>query len=262
MKTLLITIACLLLSADMLLAQHATFYSSGTIEYEKSSNMYALIKKAAYSFYGPGTRFQQVIDQYQKMQPQFKVLKSTLVFGNNKTLFTPIVPDVPPPSNQFNLVISDQINTVYTDLNTQTKTVQKTISDATFLVKDSVRKMVWKLTNDVRQIAGYPCRRANGLVLDSIYVVAFYTDKIAVSGGPESFSGLPGMILEVAVPNEHVTWTATKITGMPIPPATLVPPKKGKVVNNKQLYETLKGIVGDQAAEAAQLSTLLKPYLL
>jgi GLPGLI family protein len=262
MKNILITLTCLLFSAGASFAQHATFTSSGTIEYQKSSNMYALMKKA-YSASNTGgltTIYQQIIDQYQKTQPQFKVLKSTLAFGNNKTLFTPIVPDVP-PNNSFNTPMSDQINTVYTDLNTQTSVVQKTISDAIFLVKDSVRKMVWKITNDTREIAGYPCRRANGLVLDSIYVVAFYTDKIAVSGGPESFSGLPGMILLLQMPNEHITWTATKVTGTEIPPATLVPPKKGNAVNNKQLYETLKGIVGGRA-DAAQLASSLKPFLL
>jgi len=92
-------------------------------------------------------------------------------------------------------------------------------------------------------------------------VVAFYTDKIPVSGGPESFNGLPGMILEVAVPHEHVTWTATKITGGEVPPTTVVPPKKGKLVNNKQLYEFLKGLYGNRV-DAAQLGTLMKSYLL
>jgi GLPGLI family protein len=48
-------------------------------------------------------------------------------------------------------------------------------------------------------IAGFNCRRANAMIMDSIYVVAFYTDEILTTGGPESFSGLPGMILGVAL---------------------------------------------------------------
>jgi len=259
MKNLLITLTCLLLSARASFAQHATFTSSGTIEYEKSSNMYALMKKA-YSGGNLTTIYQQIIDQYQKTQPQFKVLKSTLVFGSNKTLFTPIVPDVPPTG--FNSPISDQFSTVYTDLDTHTAVLQKTIADATFLVKDSVKKITWKITNEVRDIAGYPCRRANGLVLDSLYAVAFYTDKIAVSGGPESFSGLPGMILLLQIPNEHVTWTATKIIGMDVAPATLVPPKKGKVVNNKQFFDFLKSTYSNQAVVPGQIPLIMKAYLL
>lgn len=250
-----------MLSADPSLAQHAYFTGSGTIEYQKSSNMYALMKKtyAANTGGGMTSIFQTMIEQYQKTNPQFKVLKSTLTFADNKTLFTPIVPDVPPTG--FNTPMSDQINTVYTDLNTQTSTLVKTIADASFVVKDSTRKIIWKITNETREIAGFPCRRANGLVLDSVYVVAFYTDKIPVSGGPESFNGLPGMILEVAVPNEHVTWLATKVTGGDVPAPTIVAPKKGKVVNNKQLVEFLKGLYGGRS-DATQIALMMKAYLL
>jgi len=261
MKNLLITLIFFLLSAGELLAQRAYFISSGTIEYQKSSNMYALMKKTyAANTGGPTGIFQTLIEQYQKTNPQFKVLKSTLTFADNKTLFTPIVPDVPPAPG-FNSPMSDQLNTVYTDLNTQTSTLVKNIADASFVMKDSVRKIVWKITNETRDIAGFSCRRANGLVLDSIYIVAFYTVKIPLSGGPESFNGLPGMILEVAVPNEHVTWLATKVTGMDIPAPTIAPPKKGKVVNNKQLVEFIKGLNGGRA-EKAQIDLMMKAYLL
>jgi GLPGLI family protein len=80
-------------------------------------------------------------------------------------------------------------------------------------------------------------------MLDSIYVVAFYTEEIPVSGGPESFCGLPGMILGVALPHENVTWFATKVTDMPIDDKALTPPKKGKAVNNKQLHDKLVSVM-------------------
>lgn len=133
-----------------------------------------------------------------------------------------------------------QFNLIYTDLANHTSTAQKDIYGDQFLVKDSTRKIKWKLTDETREIAGYTCRRANGLILDTIYAVAFYTDKIWVSGGPESFSGLPGMILGVALPHENVTWFATKVTEETVPASTIVPPKKGKQINNKQLYDILK----------------------
>jgi GLPGLI family protein len=47
--------------------------------------------------------------------------------------------------------------------------------------------------------------------MDSIYVVAFYSDQIVVRGGPESFWGLPGMIMGVVLPHEYTTWYATKV---------------------------------------------------
>jgi GLPGLI family protein len=64
--------------------------------------------------------------------------------------------------------------------------------------------------------------------MDSIYVVAFYTDQIPVSGGPESFTGLPGMILGVALPYEHITWFATKVSEIPVDPKSLTLPATKK----------------------------------
>ena len=42
----------------------------------------------------------------------------------------------------------------------------------------------WKFTDEYRNILGYDCRRVNGIMQDSVYIVAFYTPQIPVSGGP------------------------------------------------------------------------------
>ncbi|GAC1307152.1 MAG: GLPGLI family protein [Mucilaginibacter sp.] len=239
MKTIKIIYAGLLIFlSNISFAQHAHFTTSGVIEYEKTVNMFALLKrqinKDNEAFYQP------IYDSYIKNQPQFKKLKSTLHFSDNKSLFAPIV-DESSSSNFFgNTAMVNQNNTIFTDLQTGTFIGQKMVFDDVFLVKDSTRKINWKITDETREIAGFTCRRANALVLDSIYVVAFYTDQIPVSGGPESFTGLPGMILGLALPHENVTWFATKITDMPVGYKSLLPPKKGKPVNIGELMKTLK----------------------
>lgn len=238
MKNLLITLSCFLILANTnCLAQGEHFTTSGTIEFTKTSNAYAIIKKEITA--DNESYVQTAFDQYKKSQPQFKILKSTLKFGNNKTLFTPIEPETPTNNNFFNIVIAEQNSTIYTDLNSGISTNQKKVFEETFLLKDTVRKINWKITDETREIAGYQCRRANALIMDSVYVVAFYTDKILVTGGPESFTGLPGMILGVALPHENVSWFATKITDISVPETSMIPPKKGKPVNNKQFKETL-----------------------
>jgi GLPGLI family protein len=101
------------------------------------------------------------------------------------------------------------------------------------------------MTSETRNIAGFECRRANALIMDSIYVVAFYTDEIITPGGPESFCGLPGMILGVALPHQHVTWFATKLIDESLKPADFKIPTKGKVVTNASLKESLKESLKD-----------------
>src|SRR5471030_71582 len=123
-KAKLIAIAVLLFTGTAMQAQNAHFTVNGTIEFEKSVNTYAIIKR----LYGNNMEgfLQQAFDQYKKTQPQFKVLKSVLTFDNNKTLFTPIVPETVQGSF-FNLPISDQNNIVYCDFTTNISTVQKNV---------------------------------------------------------------------------------------------------------------------------------------
>jgi GLPGLI family protein len=237
MKTVIVAFFICMLTSVVLLGQNAHFASSGVVEYEKTINMFAMLKKQINkdneSFYQP------IYDQYVKNQPQFKKLKSTLSFADNKTLFTPIA-DESSSGNFFgNTAIVNQNNTIFTDLISGTFIGQKLVFEDAFLVRDSTRKIKWKITDETREIAGFSCRRANALVLDSIYVVAFYTDQIPISGGPESFTGLPGMILGVALPHENITWFATKVTDAPVETKALAPPKKGKPVTTKELIKTL-----------------------
>ncbi|SKB81298.1 GLPGLI family protein [Daejeonella lutea] len=246
-----------LLNSQITLAQHARFATEGTIEFEKSVNMHAQIKKQINknneSYYLPA------LDQYKKSQPQFKVMKSVLSFSKTKTLYTPIIEQTPTRTMFSELPAANQNNIIYTDLATNQSTAQKNIFEELFLVTDSTRKIKWKLTSETRDIAGYNCRRANALVMDSVYVVAFYTDEIPVSGGPESFTGLPGMILGVALPHENITWFAKIVNDKALPAGTIVPPKKGKVTTSAGLLSTLKNALKNWG-EYAQMQ--VKNYLL
>ncbi|MBS1532295.1 MAG: GLPGLI family protein [Bacteroidetes bacterium] len=237
MKKTIATLTIILFAGNCLFAQHAHFTTSGKIEFNKNMNMYSLFKKRITK--DNEAFMQPFYEQYVKNNPQFKVLKSTLSFSNNKTLFVPIEPENPKNNYFGDDPITNQPNTIYADYSTNMQTAQKAVFEETFLVKDTVRKFKWKITDETREIAGYSCRRANGIMLDSIYVVAFYTTEIPVSGGPESFHGLPGMILEVALPHENLTWVATRVTDTSLPPDTVVPPKKGKQVDYKGFWETI-----------------------
>lgn len=247
MKIFKFTISCLLVfTANFLFAQNAHFTTSGTIEYNKTVNMYALIQKEMTK--DNEMWLQPAYDAFKKNNPQFKIFKSTLTFADNKMLFAPEKADNT-TGGFFNAPMAGQRNTVYSDIQTGKTIIQKQVFEQAFLVKDSLRKIKWKVTDETRDILGYSCRRANGLLMDSIYVVAFYTDKIHVSGGPETFNGLPGMILEVALPHENVIWVATKVTDSTIPESAIAPPKKGKPVNNSDLKATLKEAMSDWGDE-------------
>ncbi|GAB3928107.1 GLPGLI family protein [Mucilaginibacter myungsuensis] len=228
MKTTLTTLALLLL-VNLTFAQLTTLPKNGAITFEKSVNVYALLKKMMPTpTDAMGIR---MMDQFKNFNPQFRVSPATLSFGGSKTLYTP---DDVPFTRFSNYPIYDNSATVYSDLTAQTTVSQRTIATETILMKDSIRKVKWKLTGEVREIAGYLCKRANGVILDSVYVVAFFTNEIPIPGGPASFSGLPGMILQVTLPRDNVTWKATKVTLFNNTPKGLAAPNKGTTMDQSQ----------------------------
>lgn len=231
-----------LLMGSVSFAQGTRFTMAGVVDFEKKINAYAIMQKKITkdneSFYAP------FLEDYKKKHPQFATYKSSLTFSGNKTLYKPAAEEE--EADGFGMLGGQgQPNTIFTDVLAKNSVTQKAVFEQLFLVKDSTRKINWKLTSETREIAGYNCRRANAIILDSIYVVAFYADQIPVSGGPESFTGLPGMILGVALPHENVTWFATKVTDVTIPESDLKVPVKGKPVNNKQLRTILDGAMKD-----------------
>lgn len=239
-----ITLLLLVFAHATVRAQNIRFVNKGTIEYEKKVNMYAKLAKRMNK--SNSSWMKQIYEEYKRSQPQFKSVKTVLSFSADASLYEPIESNTV-QGNNF-LSNDPTINLkkiIYTDFKTNTSISEKNLYEETFLVEDTVRKISWKITDETREIAGYDCRRANALVMDSIYVVAFYTDQIPVSGGPESFCGLPGMILGLALPHENTTWFATKVNDVPVSSAKIIAPKKGKKMNKEELLRTLKASLDD-----------------
>lgn len=87
MKYLSALLFCLLVAVtDNLSAQHTKFITSGTIEYEKNANMFAIVKKKVTK---NSLNMKPHYDEYLREQPQFIMCYSTLTFDNNTTLFVP-----------------------------------------------------------------------------------------------------------------------------------------------------------------------------
>ncbi len=195
-----ILFAILLLSAATANAQVA-FIKKGKIEFERKTNTHRL--------FFSGEEDNSFTEQFKKLIPQFKVDYFDLTFNEEKSVYKPGKESGQQTNGFFENPAAQ--NTVYKDFNTQLITAQKQVFESQFLVNDSIKKLDWKLEPETRTIAGFECRKAVTRICDSVVVVAFYTDEIIPSGGPESFSGLPGMILGLAVPRLYTTWFATKL---------------------------------------------------
>lgn len=226
-KLLIVAAACF---AIFSLKAQPQFVAKGKIEFEKRVNLHKQMEMEE------DETWRQMM---MKSIPATTVSYFDLYFDDTKTLYKPGKEVVTMQKAPDWILGPANDNVVYTDLAQQTFVSLKTVFESTFNINDSTRKLQWKITPDTRTIAGFECRKATTIIMDSVFVFAFYTDQVTTPGGPESFNGLPGMILGIAIPRMHTTWFATKLELVDIKDNTLVAPKKGKKINISALKEQL-----------------------
>ncbi len=198
--------------ANVLLAQ--VFIEKGLIEYQVVVNNHKAM--------GDGPWAEMFKDKIPKLSTSYY----QLTFDGDKSiyLFNRKDEKTKSPWNNDN----GEDNTWYNDYSIEKFIQQKNIFGETYILADSMKRIDWKITNENRMIAGFNCRKAIGVLFDSVYVFAFYTDEITVSGGPMSLHGLPGMILGITIPRMFSSWVASKIEINGVNYSKIAAPVKGK----------------------------------
>lgn len=241
MKTI-ISISIVLLTSFFAKGQ---FTAQGKIEFERKSNIHRQLEDMS-----EGNENGNWFEKMKSQIPKFNVSYFDYYFNQTASYYHP-GKEVENPFKMFGAT-PGAANEIFTDFNKKKVIGFKQIFEQKYLVQDSMRVLEWKMEDEVRTIANYKCRKAVGKICDSVYVVAFYTDDIIVSGGPEMFSGLPGMILEIAIPRLYTTWIATKVEIYTPKTEDLKTPEKGKKVTQKELYEDLMDSIGKWGKWAAR----------
>jgi GLPGLI family protein len=210
----------------------ARFFPAIKVEFEKTTSVRQLMKELQEG----NSWYEQNKDRY----PVSTVHSYEFIGDTSKSLYKP-GKEVPIDPRSWYRPVGDK-NVVYTDYQKGISISQKPVFEETFLVEDSLLKIKWKITNDTRTIAGYDCRKAVGILNDSIAIFAFYSDELLVTGGPEGIQGLPGMILGVGIPRLHATWFATKVEVFDVNMKKVEPVTKGKKTTRAAMMNSLQTI--------------------
>jgi GLPGLI family protein len=202
---------------------------NGKITYERKYNLLKDLEEQ-----NEGEEDNVWFSQMKKTLPKYKIDLFELTFSKKQSVYNTFQEDENPTLRWYKTITEVSQKTLFDSDSTW---ANRTVYDKTYLIADSISKPVWKLTGEYREIAGYTCRRATTILYDSVYVIAFYTDDIPVSGGPEFFSSLPGMILGVVIPRMHTTIFATKVNSAVLTEADFVFKSKKKAVKvNREGY--------------------------
>src|SRR5436190_4095650 len=150
---------CLLFSQDI-------FISKGKIEFEKKVNIYKNLDDQKSDDNEGGYDW---ISQLKKQMPEYGITYFNLYFDGDKTLYKPGREATQTQKIPEWFEGPAQDNVVFCDLQSKKTVAQKTVYESTFLIQDSLRKAKWKITNDTRDIAGFKCRKATTIIMDSVF---------------------------------------------------------------------------------------------
>lgn len=216
------------------------FINSGKIEYEVRVNNYKVMGDDVWT------------EMFKDKVPQFEVSWYDYTFNDNKAIYKfnrrieqKRIPWDDGADREDNIWYSDYSKGFFSD--------QKNVYGNTYLLNDSLMKIIWRISpNETREIAGFLCRKATGVIFDSVYVFAFYTDEITISGGPMGIHGLPGMILGITIPRMFTSWIATKLEIAGFDKNQIIEPQKGKKSKATELMGKVKEVNKDYGSYGQQ----------
>lgn len=202
----------------------------GKITYERKTNLYKKFKN------------NNDVKDWLKEEDKNKIDIFELLFNDSISVFKPQESDL---AEKMSWATSK--NVVYQNLKDGKRLTEKKIWGEKFIISDSVRRFNWKITDSKRSICGYQCRKAIWQANDSTRLYAWYCNEITNSIGPESFVGLPGIILGLATEDGGVIYFAKSIEIIKTDPEHLLPKKiKQKIYQTKELRTQLEKDFGKE----------------
>ena len=218
--------------------------------------------------------------QMKSMIPEFRTDKFELIFNESVSLFRSVVDEEAPDpfanaggggggGMRFNFRMPSA-NT-YTDLAKQMQYEGREFFEKEFLIVDSLKQYKWKLSEETKMIAKQLCKKATTMITapqvmrmrvsmgrggenntdttantprapKETELVDWYAENIPVSFGPDSYSGLPGVIMEIDQDNGANVTTAVEVSAK-YPKKELVAPTKGEKMNRVQFQENMQKLM-------------------
>jgi GLPGLI family protein len=177
---------------------NAQFIEKAAVEYEVKTNVKKTMGSSAWA------------ENMKDKLPTFKTAYYQYTFDSSKSYYQFDRWENKESLPEFFRQSDEKINWAC-DYNAGTVHKKMDVFGSLFNIQDSLPVIRWKILNENRVIAGYNCKKAVGVIMDSVYVFAFYSDEIMITGGPCSLHGLPGLILGVTIPRLYTSWIATKV---------------------------------------------------
>jgi GLPGLI family protein len=217
--------------------------------------------------------------QMKSMVPEFRTDKFELIFNENVSLFRSVVDEEAPDpfanagggGGGMRMNFRMPTANTYTDMAKQMQYEERAFFEKEFLIIDSLKQYKWKLSEETKTIAKQLCKKATTMITSpqmrmrvsiggagnntdttantprapkETELVVWYAENIPVSFGPDNYSGLPGVIMEIDQDNGATVTTAVEVSAK-YPKKELVAPTKGDKMNRAQFQESMQKLMQD-----------------
>jgi GLPGLI family protein len=217
--------------------------------------------------------------QMKSMIPEFRTDKFELIFNESVSLFRSVVDEEAPDpfansggggGGRMRMNFRMPSANTYTDLAKQMQYEGREFFEKEFLIVDSLKQYKWKLSEETKTIAKQLCKKATTMITapqvmrmrvsmggggnntdttantpsapKETELVVWYAENIPVSFGPDSYSGLPGVIMEIDQDNGANVTTAVEVSAK-YPKKELIAPTKGEKMNRVQFQENMQKLM-------------------
>jgi len=217
--------------------------------------------------------------QMKSMVPEFRTDKFELIFNENVSLFRSVVDEEAPDpfanagggGGGMRMNFRMPTANTYTDMAKQMQYEERAFFEKEFLIVDSLKQYKWKLSEETKTIAKQLCKKATTMITapqvmrmrvsmgrggenntdttantprapKETELVVWYAENIPVSFGPDNYSGLPGVIMEIDQDNGATVTTAVEVSAK-YPKKELVAPTKGDKMNRVQFQENMQKLM-------------------
>jgi GLPGLI family protein len=217
--------------------------------------------------------------QMKSMIPEFRTDKFELIFNESVSLFRSVVDEEAPDpfansggggGGRMRMNFRMPSANTYTDLAKQMQYEGREFFEKEFLIVDSLKQYKWKLSEETKTIAKQLCKKATTMITapqvmrmrvsmggggnntdttantpsapKETELVVWYAENIPVSFGPDSYSGLPGVIMEIDQDNGATVTTAVEVSAK-YPKKELIAPTKGEKMNRVQFQENMQKLM-------------------
>lgn len=110
--------------------------------------------------------------------------------------------------------------------------------EGTHLVEEPIEPIEWQITGEESEFLGYPMLRATAVVYDK-EVEAWFTPAFPLPHGPDTYGGLPGLILVLTIADGQRTYQATSVEIEPLE-EPVAPPTEGRTVSAEEYDRIVK----------------------